>query len=434
MIMDINMPVMTGLEAARVIREESLAGFVVVLTAYRDKEIAEQAVDLDVMGYVMKPVDEDTLIPAVRIAEKKYLQLEELVRTYTDLSESDIRLLLDVSHGLPFIGNLESGDTYINVLTRDGRSMVVAQYRHPDCDLYKRDIIGEMERREDEPAVYRALEHGTSGRGLIGIIDSGKTVVRHTVSPIFNEQRKVIGSLTYEYLNPDSDTEPIRLVSAEGEMPPFAKKMDKVISSLQDGFLIFDERGICTLSNGRTEELYREIGCTGGVTGKSYRELRLEGQPEWEEIAADGTLRNEIQIGRYVFDETISAVQENGISQGIVIILRDKTRIRQLEDEIEYRAALVREVHHRADPQHERDLRPAGPHGHRAGGRGADALPDHRRGSGGIRLRGQPDRGGDPGRPADVSGAGGLHGGADRQRAGDQQHEIRVSWPGSRED
>ena len=108
-IMDINMPVMTGLEAARVIREESLAGFVVVLTAYRDKEIAEQAVDLDVMGYVVKPVDEDTLIPAVRIAEKKYLQLEELVRTYTDLSESDIRLLLDVSHGLPFIGNLESG-------------------------------------------------------------------------------------------------------------------------------------------------------------------------------------------------------------------------------------------------------------------------------------------------------------------------------------
>ena len=250
-------------------------------------------------------------------------KLEELVRTYTDLSESDIRLLLDVSHGLPFIGNLESGDTYINVLTRDGRSMVVAQYRHPDCDLYKRDIIGEMERREDEPAVYRALEHGTSGRGLIGIIDSGKTVVRHTVSPIFNEQRKVIGSLTYEYLNPDSDTEPIRLVSAEGEMPPFAKKMDKVISSLQDGFLIFDERGICTLSNGRTEELYREIGCTGGVTGKSYRELRLEGQP---------------------------------------------------------------------------------------------------------------DRDGDPGRPADVSRAGGLHGGADRQRAGDQQHKIRVSWPGSRED
>ena len=38
--------------------------------------------------------------------------------------------------------------------------MVIAQYRHPNYDLYKRSIIGEIERREDEPAVYRALEEG----------------------------------------------------------------------------------------------------------------------------------------------------------------------------------------------------------------------------------------------------------------------------------
>ena len=100
-IMDINMPVMTGLEAARVIREESLAGFVVVLTAYRDKEIAEQAVDLDVMGYVVKPVDEDTLILAVRIAEKKYLQLEEIRQEYNKTKETlSDRKYVDRAKGL----------------------------------------------------------------------------------------------------------------------------------------------------------------------------------------------------------------------------------------------------------------------------------------------------------------------------------------------
>lgn len=76
------------------------------------------------------------------------------------MTEADIQILLDVSHALPSIGNLESGDTYINILTRNGESMVAAQYRHPDCDLYKRDVIGEFEKKEDEPAVYRALEHG----------------------------------------------------------------------------------------------------------------------------------------------------------------------------------------------------------------------------------------------------------------------------------
>mgnify|MGYP001041791878 CR=1 FL=1 len=63
-IMDINMPVMTGLEATKVINEDKLAGFVIILTAYRDKEIADQAVNTDVMGYIVKPVDEDTLIPS----------------------------------------------------------------------------------------------------------------------------------------------------------------------------------------------------------------------------------------------------------------------------------------------------------------------------------------------------------------------------------
>ena len=54
-IMDISMPVLSGLEAAKVINEEKLAGFIIILTAYRDKDIAKQAVDIDVMGYIVKP-------------------------------------------------------------------------------------------------------------------------------------------------------------------------------------------------------------------------------------------------------------------------------------------------------------------------------------------------------------------------------------------
>lgn len=82
-------------------------------------------------------------------------QMVYLVRRFTDLSDEDMGILLEMAHSLPFVGNLESGDTYINVLTRNGESMVVAQYRHPDCDLYKRSIIGDIEKKEDEPAVYR---------------------------------------------------------------------------------------------------------------------------------------------------------------------------------------------------------------------------------------------------------------------------------------
>ncbi len=125
------------------------------------------------------------------------------------------------------MGNLEGGDTYINVLTREKESMVIAQYRHPNYDLYKRSIIGEIERREDEPAVYRALEEGISGRGLIGIIDEGRTVVRHTVSPILNSE-KGNRALTYEYPNAGADTESIRIINnQEGKQDPFNRQLEK---------------------------------------------------------------------------------------------------------------------------------------------------------------------------------------------------------------
>lgn len=100
-IMDINMPVMTGLEAAKVINEEKLAGFVIVLTAYRDKEIAEQAVNVDVMGYVVKPVDEDMLIPAVKIALNKYKQMQEIEKEFMKTKDAlDDRKYVDRAKGI----------------------------------------------------------------------------------------------------------------------------------------------------------------------------------------------------------------------------------------------------------------------------------------------------------------------------------------------
>lgn len=100
-IMDINMPVMTGLEAARVINEEKLAGFIIVLTAYRDKEIAEKAVNLDIMGYIVKPVDEAVLIPAIKIAQNKYRQIQEIEREFSKTKETlDDRKYVERAKGM----------------------------------------------------------------------------------------------------------------------------------------------------------------------------------------------------------------------------------------------------------------------------------------------------------------------------------------------
>lgn len=92
-IMDINMPVMTGLEATKVINEDKLAGFVIILTAYRDKEITDQAVNTDVMGYIVKPV--------VKIAIHNYNQREIMAKEFHKTQEAlDDRKYLDRAKGL----------------------------------------------------------------------------------------------------------------------------------------------------------------------------------------------------------------------------------------------------------------------------------------------------------------------------------------------
>ncbi len=269
--------------------------------------------------------------------------LIDLVRANTNLTDSDIQILLEVSHSLPFISNLENGDVYINVLTKTGESVVVAQYRHPACDLYKRNIVGEIERKVDEPAVYRALEYGVSCRGLIGIIDEGRTMVRHTVSPIFNEKQMVIGSLTYEHpITDNSDTEPIHVRYPMGETHVY---LDGQI--VQDGLVIFDENGTCTFANVKAEEFYRGLGYREGIVGQRYEDLQLGNHPFSDVIMTTGVIRDEVRLGDYIFEITISATWENDVYKGIAVILQDKTKIRQMEDEITYRIASINEIHHR---------------------------------------------------------------------------------------
>ena len=67
-LMDVRMPVFDGLAAAETILSEHLAGCVVLLTAYNDDEMIERATRIGVSGYLVKPVAQQSLMPAIRVA------------------------------------------------------------------------------------------------------------------------------------------------------------------------------------------------------------------------------------------------------------------------------------------------------------------------------------------------------------------------------
>ena len=99
-IMDIKMPEMDGIAAAKMISNEKLAP-VLLLTAYSQKEIVEKAKDSGVLAYLVKPVKESNLFPAMEIALSRFKEYMEIEQELLDLRNSlETRKILDRAKGM----------------------------------------------------------------------------------------------------------------------------------------------------------------------------------------------------------------------------------------------------------------------------------------------------------------------------------------------
>jgi response regulator NasT len=90
-LLDIKMPLFNGLNAARIIRKEKLAGSILLLTAYSGKEFVELAKDASVEGFLVKPVTEEALLAMVEVGIAKGIKvggMEEEIRKSQDQLES----------------------------------------------------------------------------------------------------------------------------------------------------------------------------------------------------------------------------------------------------------------------------------------------------------------------------------------------------------
>ncbi|ADD02765.1 two component transcriptional regulator, LuxR family [Thermoanaerobacter mathranii subsp. mathranii str. A3] len=65
-LMDVNMPVMNGIKAAKMLKEEKHPSKVLFLTIYNDREYILEALKLGVEGYILKDAEYDDLIKAIR--------------------------------------------------------------------------------------------------------------------------------------------------------------------------------------------------------------------------------------------------------------------------------------------------------------------------------------------------------------------------------
>ena len=99
-IMDIKMPDMDGIEAAKVLTEERVSP-VLLLTAYSQQELIERAKDAGVVGYLVKPFRESDLSPAIEVAVARFAEFRALEKEVGNLKSAlETRKLVDRAKGI----------------------------------------------------------------------------------------------------------------------------------------------------------------------------------------------------------------------------------------------------------------------------------------------------------------------------------------------
>ncbi|MFL7808660.1 MAG: ANTAR domain-containing response regulator [Anaerolineae bacterium] len=86
-VMDIKMPGMDGIEAARILTQERVAP-VVLLTAYSQTDLIERAKEAGVVGYLVKPFRETDLAPAIELALARFAEFRALQDEVGNLTEA----------------------------------------------------------------------------------------------------------------------------------------------------------------------------------------------------------------------------------------------------------------------------------------------------------------------------------------------------------
>jgi two-component system, response regulator PdtaR len=86
-ILDVKMPRLDGIDAARRILEERPMP-IVMLTAYGQDELVSRAVEAGVFGYLVKPFREADLLPAIKTARARHDELAALREEAESLSEA----------------------------------------------------------------------------------------------------------------------------------------------------------------------------------------------------------------------------------------------------------------------------------------------------------------------------------------------------------
>jgi two-component system, response regulator PdtaR len=112
-VMDVKMPRMNGLKASRII-QKSFNVPILLLTAYTEAELIEEAKEAHIFGYLVKPITEKDLIPAVEMALGQSKRLHRLLESIKEMEHKlEARKQIEQAKGILMdVHNINEEDAY----------------------------------------------------------------------------------------------------------------------------------------------------------------------------------------------------------------------------------------------------------------------------------------------------------------------------------
>jgi two-component system, response regulator PdtaR len=123
-LLDINMPMTDGLEAAQVIARKYPMP-ILFLTAYGQQELIEKAALLPIHGYLIKPVNERDLAAAIGVALARFNEQQQALREAEKLREDlESRKIVDRAKGILIDRGMSENEAYqyLQRTARDNRT------------------------------------------------------------------------------------------------------------------------------------------------------------------------------------------------------------------------------------------------------------------------------------------------------------------------
>ncbi|AJY75202.1 sensor histidine kinase [Paenibacillus beijingensis] len=270
--------------------------------------------------------------------DNKLLTIRALCTELTLLDDGDIAVIERLAEQLPMMAELSRADVFIDCLSKDGGGAIVVAQSRPSAapSLYARDIVGEAALEVNEPGVFQAFATGVPVTDARGVSQEG-VPIRQNVVPVFGERGNVVAVLIQEQDMTEVVEQQISIEALERSNAYMTEMLlaesfteSDIPNLFEEAVVLLDNKDRIRYAN---EHGRRLIGCGSGKASWLY----------------EGADCSELLLEGRVYTRRTIPLYRGDVRGGTVVLLRDRTEVKEKERQLLLGSVVIREIQHRID-------------------------------------------------------------------------------------